>query len=66
MEAVRLQSYIESQKRSCIEYETHSLIAFLLGDSGKSGWLDVYSGRNCGPRVETSCKTVFKSEAAAA
>jgi hypothetical protein len=33
------------------EYQTHSLIEFLLGDHGREGWLEKYSDQTCSPMM---------------
>jgi hypothetical protein len=33
----------------CVEYQSHSLIEFLLGDHRNLGWLDAYAGQVCDP-----------------
>jgi hypothetical protein len=54
------------EKQLCIDYQRPSLIEFLLGGHGISGWLDAYSVRNSSRTPDVLQHPVHENHAAAA
>ena len=53
-------------QQSCVQYQKHSLIEFLLGDHQNVGWLSSYADQSCDPPADKLTKVPMEKLASAA